>query len=245
MGVIMTGRWQTKVDVKSIYIYMITLAIYLVFLLFWKNPFYSANLSYEASGLPIISNNSSNLYLQFVVTFFLLLITANMFSQTFEKNSAIYIKSLPLSFFELILFRLVKLVLCILTIYLPVVYICFKRTNLSILDFIDNFAEYANFPLIDINVPIAQSVIFVVFFIVLIMFVYSIIKKKSMLIIAFVTYLAFEITFLPRIFGGKLSFFYGTFGVSDFYNLFNSVTITQIYLTIIMLFYIRATLKRR
>ena len=215
-----------------------------MFLMFWKYPFYSVNLSYTANGLPVITNNNSNLYFQFVMSFFLILLTSSMFSQTFDKKSSIYIKSLPLSFWEIILFRLFKLVFCILTIYLPVVYISFRKTNLSILAFMEIFTEYENFPIIDISIPIIHSIIFVIFFVTLIIFLYSILKDKSIVILAFITYLAFEITFLPKIFAGKLSIFYGTFIVSDFYNLFNSITITQISLTFIMLCYIRFKFKK-
>lgn len=240
----MIGKWQTKIDIKSTYIYIIALTIYLIFLVFWKYPFYFVDLTYSIDGVPLILQNKNNLYLQFILSFFLTLITVNMFNQTFEKNSMIYIKSLPLSFFEIVIFRLIKLIFVIFIMYIPVVYIIFEKTNQSIVEFKDKFEIYADFPLINLYIPIIHCCIFVIFFIVLVMFLYSIIKNKSSVILLLVSYLAFEITFLPKIFSGNLSVFYTTFVKIDFYTLFNRTFATQIISTLIMLFIMKKTFKK-
>lgn len=220
---------------------MLAFVFYLICLPLFPNLAFSE--VYWENNSPVVINRVY-LFLQFFSCIFIVNITSSVFGESFRQKSYEYLLTFPLSKFNIIFVRLLKLIMMISIIYIPIVLLLFQRVNESIIVYIDIFPQYMSFPLVNVFIPVVHCVIAVIFYIAVTLFLLSILKNDKLPTILIMAYCALEAGPLSLILG-KYAIFRGAFNGQDYYSLFPPNIVIMMLLSILFITLIMLTYRRR
>lgn len=230
-------KWPLRTDVLSCWKPYVFFVAYLVLLMLYPGFAYTT----AGGNSELFANNRCYLYLQFIACFFVVGMTANVFEETFRKESKQYIHTFPLRTGSIIFVRYAKLFLFILIPYVPTVLVMFTRANASLQDYLLLFPDIGDCPPIPLLFPLVHCVIAVNFYIIGTMFLMFILQNRVIALIIIMIYCAMEAAMLHFIFP-RFVVFRGAFNIPDYYHILPTniqilAVVSVVMLTFILLFY--------
>lgn len=230
-------KWPLRTDVLSCWKPYVFFVAYLALLMLYPGFAYTT----VGGSSELFANNRCYLYLQFIACFFVVGMTANMFEETFRKDSKQYIHTFPLGTGSIIFARYAKLLFFILIPYVPAVLVMFTQANTSLQDYLLLFPDTGDCPPIPLLFPLVHCVIAVNFYIIGTMFLMFILQSKVIALIIIMIYCAMEAAMLHFIFP-RFVVFRGAFNIPDFYhilptNILILAVVSVVMLAFILLFY--------
>lgn len=230
-------KWPLRTDVLSCWKPYVFFVAYLALLMLYPGFAYTT----VGGSSELFAHNRCYLYLQFIACFFVVGMTANMFEETFRKDSKQYIHTFPLGTGSIIFARYTKLLFFILIPYVPTVLVMFTQANASLQDYLLLFPDTGDCPPIPLLFPLVHCVIAVNFYIIGTMFLMFVLQSKVIALIVIMVYCAMEASMLHFVFP-QHSVFRGAFNTPDFYhilpvNIRLLVGASAVMLAFILLFY--------
>lgn len=206
----MKGKWIIKVDISSAIKWYFLLVAYFLFIIVFTN-FYSVTAVGNSIGTSLYR------YLQFYPSIIIIMLTADMFEETFRKGAKMYLRSFGLSVFQIILARVIRLLFSIAILYVPLIIFSISRLNYSLFAFYHMFPNTEVFPTIGYMVPLFHCLVIALFSIVTTLFVMFFFESKSIAIMLLFSFLAFDVL-VSRNYFHPYNIFRGAFDAPELYN---------------------------
>lgn len=206
----MKGKWILKVDISSAIKWYFLLIAYFLFIVVFIN-FYSVTAVGNSIGTSLYR------YLQFYPSIIIIMLTADMFEETFRKSSKMYLRSFGLSVFQIILTRVIRLFFSIAILYIPLILYSISQLNYSLTAFYYMFPNTAVFPMIGYMVPLFHCLVIALFSIVTTLFIMFVLESKSIAIMLLFSFLAFDVL-VSRNYFQPYNIFRGAFDAPEIYN---------------------------
>ncbi|WP_298020829.1 hypothetical protein [uncultured Dysosmobacter sp.] len=235
------GKWRVSTDAKEIAIPFTLTIVYCVYVACSKAPAIITNIGYLGNSICI--STDIYFYSQFILGFFITAITARQFSELLKPSSFEFLKTLPLSLFQLWIKRKACLLGIILAITIPMEFLLVVKVNHGIVAYGSAFA----IDVVNISLPWQASVIRIIisanFFIVLTVFLLTIFKNEIISNCLIYVYLLLEMGPVGS-FWGENSFFYGCFSPFPCADFFPSNISWMLIISVSIELYIVLWIKR-
>lgn len=206
----MKGKWIIKVDISSAIKWYLLLVAYFLFIVVFIN-------FYSVISVGNLIGTSLYRYLQFYPSIIIIMLTADMFEETFRKGTKMYLHSFGLSVFQTILSRLIRLFFSIAILYVPLIIYSISQFNYSLAAFYHMFPNTAVFPMVGYMVPLFHCLVIALFSIVTTLFIMFILESKSIAIMLLFSFLAFDVL-VSRNYFQPYNIFRGAFDPPELYD---------------------------
>ena len=234
----MKGKWIFKIDALSARKWYILLAVYFVFLLVRGDCYIIFSVG-DFVGTHLYR------YLQFYPGILIIMLTADLFEETFRREAKLYLQSFGLSVFRIILGRVARLFLGIAVLYVPMLLYSIPRLNDSLAAFYQMFPSMfpsdKMLPMVGYAVPLVHCLVIVLFLICATMFVQFIAESKSISVMFLFSFLAFDVL-VSRNYFAPYNIFRGAFDPPELYvlctpNILVAIVAIPVFLSTICLRY--------
>lgn len=131
------GIWDAKIDIKSACIPFCCYVCYLIYIIAAPKLRYVTAL-YERDGTIFIGSDIL-FYFQFIVSFFVIIISSGVFEETYRPSANSFIRTLPLGVHQIWTWRYVRLLAAIYALLVPAVLLGVDQVNAGIKEFAEAF----------------------------------------------------------------------------------------------------------
>lgn len=236
------GRWRLSVDIKLICFPYLLMTLFCLFIMLSGKAGFISSLDYRFDGYYV--NSSIYFYSQFIFCFFVVVMSSRMFSETVKPSSLAYIKSLPLSVFQLWIKRKASLFLSVMIISIPMAIVLSEQVNRGIADYGELFSLNVSGIRLAWYIPVIRTIVSTHFYIVSTVALLTICKNEI-----FTDCLIFAYYFLDmgplRNLWGRHSIFYGCFSPFAISTTIPDCIISVLFCGLIFEIYIIIWVKRQ
>lgn len=152
-------KWSLKTDIIYIWKPYVFFLIYILWVIFSQKISFVSSIEFKDGSLLI--GTRMFYYLHFLSSAFISLVAATLFEEAYKKISLEYIRTLPLSLYEIWIKRYIFLVLLFMVVYIPVCIVLCAQLREGVFQYAESFS----IPISDTNIR-KIDIIFYIFIVV-------------------------------------------------------------------------------